>query len=336
MMKKTVLAVALSIICSLPYTVSAAQEVEYKIINGLRCYETMYNAVPYSLVMQIPLGSKPENVGGFAQDKRGMSSGLPMTFRPSSNPDEVWILDSINDTLKLFNYSGKLIRSISLSKMGFITDFAMNKAGEIAFLNQNSGKIYITDNQGNIKSTLNDFEYALSLEYYNDQELLVKSPLSKGIIRVSTNGERLGLYEADQTLSTYSSKKGIWGLDCFGGTVAKLYVIETGTNNKKVVAEFPFNDFKDVEYKGGAIYGFDSKDNIYFGLTACDSNGIVYRDRIYMCNQDGKVLKQMDVTGMCVRSPDLPRHRVAWPDGRIMTFYSDESDLYSLNAFTFK
>ncbi len=338
MLKKTVLAVALGIVCSLNVPSISAHEVEFKLINQQRCFKTMYDAVPYTQFMQIGIGSKPEEVGGFEQDKRHTSSGLPMAFRPTKNSDEAWILDSINDSLKLFK-SGKLIRRIKLDEMGFLTDFAMNNSGEIAFLNAQTGKIYITDNQGKIKTTLTGFDYALSIEFASDKELLVISPMSRGVVRVSTDGTMLGLYEGDQTLSNYSSKKGLWGLECYGGTTAKLFVLEPTkelTPKKRVVAEFPFAEYKDVEYKGGNIYGFDAEGNIYFGLVACNPDGILYRDRIYMCNQDGKVLKEMDVTGLAVRSPDLPRHRVVWSKGKIMTFFSDELKNYYLEEFNLK
>lgn len=330
MLKKSVLAVTAGIICS--FNLAFAQESDFKLINNLRYNKIMYDAVPYTQVMKIAIGSKLENVGGFEQDKRGMSGGLPMAFRPTPKNDSVWVLDAINDYLKLFK-SGKPIKSISLKKMGFVTDFAFNSEGKMAFLNQNTGNIFITDEKGNITRTINGFESALSIEFANNKELLVFSPLSGGVVRLSINGEILDIYKGDQSLSNYSSEKGLWGLECYGGTVAKLFVIDFVTKKKKILAEIPFNKYKDVEYKGGNIYGFDEKGNVYFGLTACNPDGIIYRDRIYKCNQNGKILKEMDVIDKPVRSPDLPRHRVVCSDGRIMTFYSDETDFYSLHTF---
>ena len=152
MLKKSVIAIATGIICSLGVSIGFA-EVEYKIIDQSRCFKTMYNAVRYTQFMQIGIGSKPENVGGFEQDLRHTSSGLPMAFRPTKNPDEAWILDSINNSLKLFK-AGKLVRNIKLEDMGFLTDFAMNNSGEFAFLNQQTGKIFITDDKGKTKTVL--------------------------------------------------------------------------------------------------------------------------------------------------------------------------------------
>ncbi len=344
MLKKAVLAVATGIICSLSVPVLYAHEAdnhkvaEHKLINNLRYYKTMYDAIPYNQFMRIEIGSKPENVGGFEQDKRNMSGGLPMAFRPTDNPEEAWILDSINDSLKLFK-SGKLVRRISLSAMGFVDDFAMATTGQMAFLNRSKGEVYVTDDKGDIKNTIKGFEYANSIEFASNNDLLIISPMAKGVVRVSLEGTSLGLYEADQSLSNYSSEKGVWGLECYGGTLAKLYVRTTDftfDNPVKVVAEFPLKAYPGVEYKGGNIYGFDAEGNVYFGLIACDPDGIIFRDRIYKCDQNGKVLKEMDVIDKAVRSPELPRHRIVCPDGRIMTFYSDESKYYYLNKYTLK
>lgn len=338
MLNKKVLAVATGILCSLSVSTAFA-EAEFKMINFLRYYKTMYNATPYTQLMQIPLGSGIENVGGIEQDTKNLSRGLPMAFRPTKKPNEVWVLDSINESLKLFK-SGRINRRINLNKMGFIQDFAINNEGNMAFLNRMTGNIFVTDNKGNILKTIPGFQDANSIEFKSNKELLVVSPLSKGVVSVSTEGPVLAVYEADQSLSNFSSEKGIWGLDCFGGTLAKLYVRSTDfsfDNPVKVIAEFPLKGaYEGVEYKGGNIYGFDEEGNIYFGLIACDLDGIIYRDRIYKCDQNGKVLKEMDVIDNGVLSPDLPRHRIACPDGKIMTFYSDEIKYYSLHLYTLK
>lgn len=338
MLNKKLLAVATGVVTMLSASTVFA-EAEFKTINFLRYYKTMYNAASYTPLMQMEIGSGLENVGGIEQDEKHLSRGLPMAFRPTKKPNEVWVLDSINESLKLFK-SGRINRRINLSKMGFIQDFAINEEGNMAFLNRNTGNIYVTDNKGNILNTIPGFQDANSVEFDSNKSLLVISPLSKGVVRVSTEGPILGVFEADQSLSNFSSEKGIWGLECFGGTTAKLYVRSTDfsfDNPVKVVAEFPLKGaYKGVEYKGGNIYGFDEEGNIYFGLVACDMDGIIFRDRIYKCDQNGKVIKEMDVYDNGVISPDLPRQRIACPDGRIMTFYSDELKYYSLNLYTLK
>ena len=166
---------------------------------------------------------------------------------------------------------------------------------------------------------------------------MVDSPTSKGMVRITTDGKILGIYECDQTLSSYSSEKGIWGIEAFGTTSAKLFVRDakfpSDKSKIKVIAEFPFKDYEDVKYNGGEIYGFDKEGNVYLGLVACNPVGVIYRDRIYKCTQDGKVLKYLDVIDNPVLSPDIARHRLACPDGRILTFTSDEVEFYSLHYY---
>jgi hypothetical protein len=101
-------------------------------------------------------------------------------------------------------------------------------------------------------------------------------------------------------------------------------------------AEIPFKDYEDVEYKGGNIYGFDKEGNIYFGLVACDPNGIIYRDRIYKADQNGNIINTLDVLDKPIISPHLPRHRIACPDGRILTFFSEEDKTYYLLTYSLK
>jgi hypothetical protein len=335
MLNKAIIAVA-AVLISLSASVSIAQEeVEYKMINHLRYYKTMDKAVNSDELMRITYGSKSGNVGGHEQDVKQQANGLPMAFRPTETPDEVWVLDSINRGLKLFK-AGKLVRMVFINKeMDFIHDFAISKDGKIAFLNQHTGKVYITNNKGDLINSFSGFESAISIEFATDKTLLIVSPLAGGVVKVSVDGAPLGIYEADQTLSNFSNSKGLWGLECYGGQVAKLYVRNEAANSVKVIAEFPFKNYKDVEYKGGNIYGFDKEGNVYFGLIACDPNGIIYRDRIYKCNQEGKVLKEMDVIDRPVMSPGLPRHRIVGPDGRILTFHTN-GDTYYLYTYTLK
>ncbi|MBQ3644426.1 MAG: hypothetical protein II961_07490 [Candidatus Riflebacteria bacterium] len=351
MLKKTLLAVATSVACVLSSPVVFAQDHhehdhahhghvhqekdvgEYKMINGLRYYKTMSEAVPSKELMRIDIGAEPENVGGPKQDPKHTTGGLPMAFRPTVNKDEVWILDSINGGLKLFK-SGKLLKNINIKEFCTVQDFAFSPDGsKIAFLNANTGKIYITDDKGKLKTTISGYSYALSIEFENDKELLVLSPLSKGVAKVSVGGAPLGVFEGDQSLSNFSSEKGLWGIDYSNPTNAKLFV-QKGSS-PKVIAEFPFAEYKDVEYKVGKIYGLDSEGNVYFGLTACDPNGIIYRDRIYKCNQYGEILKELDVIDDPILSPELPRHRIVCPDGDIMTFYSNEL-VYAIRIYSMK
>ena len=336
MLKKSLLTLAVCGVCLLSSHLCLAEEAvaEHKMINGLRYFKTMYDAKPSSEVMKIKMGSRSENVGGHHEDLKEQTEGLPMAFRPTVNKDEAWILDSINGALKLFK-AGKLKRFISLKDFGgIIQDFAISKDNKLfAFLNAKTGAVYVTDDRGKVKNSFTGYESALSIEFSSNNDLLIVSPLSRGVVQVSNEGAPLGVYEADQSLSNISTEKGLWGIDYFEPTKAKLYVRKG--SNVKIVKTFVFDEYKDVEYKVGNIYGVDAEGNICFGLVACDLNGIIYRDRIYWCNQNGKVLKELDVIDDPILSPELPRHRIVCPDGDVMTFYCNE-EVYAIRRYSMK
>ena len=335
MLKKSLLTICLCGVCLLSTSIAMAEEAvaEHKMINGLRYYETMYNAKPSTEIMRIKMGSRSENVGGHEEDYKEQTEGLPMAFRPTVNKDEAWILDSINGALKLFK-AAKLKRYIPLRDFGLIQDFAFSKDNKlIAFLNAKTGYVYVTDERGKLKNSFSGYASALSIEFTANNNLLIISPMSGGVVQVSTEGAPLGIFEGDQSLSNFSTDKGLWGIDCSSQTKAKLFVRKGST--VKVIKEFVFDTFKDVEYKDGRIYGIDADGNISFGLVACDSNGIIYRDRIYKCTQDGKVLKELDVIDDPILSPELPRHRIVCPDGDVMTFFCNELE-YAIRIYSMK
>ena len=334
MFKKSLLTI-IALVCLLNASVCNAEEAvaEHKMINGLRYYKTMYEAKTSSETMRLQMGSRSNNVGGHHEDIKEQTEGLPMAFRPTVNKDEAWILDSINGGLKLFK-AGQLKRYVSLKEFGIIQDFAISKDNKLlAFLNAKTGFVYVTDERGKLKNSFGGFGSALSIEFASDNTLLIISPLSKGVVQVSTEGAPLAIYEADQSLSNFSTEKGLWGVDVFDQTKAKLYVRKGST--VKVVKEIVFDEYKDVEYKDGKIYGIDADGNICFGLVACDSNGIIYRDRIYKCNQNGRILKELDVIDEPILSPELPRHRIVCPDGDVMTFFCNE-EVYAIRIYSMK
>ncbi len=335
MLKKSLLTIAVCMFCLTNSSLCLAEEAvaEHKMINGLRYYKTMYDAKPSTEIMRLKMGARSENVGGHNEDIKEQTEGLPMAFRPTVNKDEAWILDSINGALKLFK-AAKLKRYISLKEFGLIQDFAISKDNKLfAFLNAKTGSVYVTDDRGKVKSSFTGYASALSIEFTSDNDLLIVSPLSRGVVQVSNEGAPLGIYEADQSLSNFSTEKGLWGIDCFEPTKAKLYVRKG--SNVKIVKEFVFDEYKDVEYKAGNIYGIDASGNVSFGLIACDSNGIIYRDRLYKCTQDGKVLKELDVIDDPILSPELPRHRIVYPDGDVMTFFCNELE-YAIRVYSMK
>ena len=210
MIKKSLLTLAVCGACLINTSICFAEEdvAEHKIINHLRYYKTMYDAKPSTEVMKIHMGARSENVGGHNEDLKAETEGFPMAFRPTVNKDEAWILDSINRALKLFK-AGKLKRFISLKEFGLIQDFAISKDNKLlAFLNAKTGEVFVTDDKGKLKNSFTGYAYALQIEFDSNNDLLIVSPLSKGVVHVSKEGAPLGIYEADQSLSNFSTEKG--------------------------------------------------------------------------------------------------------------------------------
>lgn len=328
MLKKTVLAVAAGIVCSLCSSMVHA-EVEYKLINSYRYYKTMYEAALPTDYMSFAFGSGNDNIGGYEEDAERNTEGLPNAFRVGSEKGQMWILDNVNAALKLFYY-GKCTKSIDIKKFENIHDFTVSSSGKIAFLNRDKGIVFVTDDKGEVTSEFKGFECANSIEFTADDDMLIFSPLAGGVARVSVIGALKDMYKADDSLSTYETEKGIWGIEHNYSDVAKLY-IRTGVEpeNVKILAEIPFKDFKDVVYKGAEIYGFDAEGNVHFGLVATDPDGIIYRERLYKCSPDGKILSEKDVIApLPAMSPSLPRHRVVTPDGTVIGFYADGKNYY--------
>lgn len=334
MLKKTLLAVAIGIIglSGMPAYAQEAQEnqeTNYTLIGDFKYNEIMLNANRSNVWAQFEFGTKPENVGGTQQDPGHFTEGFPPAFRGGSFEKEVWILDANNNALKLFE-NGKLKKNIDIKYVGHAFDFAISQDNKnMVFLDRTSGNVYVADKDGKQTAKVSGFEYATSVEFNHKNEILVVHPMGQGIVKLGLDGKEIAKYSADQTTSNFENEKGLWGLDGVHTNTIKLFV-RTGVDPKdvKVLAEFPFKEYKDVEYKGATIFGFDKKGNVYFGLVACDPNGVVYRDRLYKCDQNGKVLKEMDVIDQSLLSPNVPRHRLVNKFGRVIALDADVEKFY--------
>lgn len=328
MLKKTLLALAIGVI-GFTGAVCAQDDSNYTFIGDLKYNQVMLDAAKPESAAVFDFGTEPEKVGGHEQDFNRNTDGFPTAFRGGNTDSEIWVLDSLNGVLKLFN-DKKLKKSIDIKKMGIVYDFAISSDNEyIAFLNRTTGSVYVTDPSGKVLTTVSGYEYATSIEFAPDNHILIVHPMGQGIVKLDVNGALKDTYISDGTLSNIANEKGLWGLDGIFTNNAKLFVRSgTATDSVKVLAEIPFKDFEGVEYKGGNIYGFDEKGNLYFGLVACDPNGVIYRDRLYKCNQEGKILKELDILDHSVISPNVPRHRTVNTFGRVYSLDADFDHYY--------
>lgn len=330
MLKKIILIAA----CIVVTLSCGAQEAEFKLINALNYHKSMFSATPSADYLKIPFGKEMNAVGGQDEDVEAVTSGVPWAFRMVDG-GKVWVLDSINKLLKLFTPEGKVERSISLKEMGkVVIDFAIAPDGSFAFLNATNGYVYITDEQGKMVRAIEGFNSARAIEFSPKGDLLVNNPIMGANLRLSIEGELKEQFVCDESLSLFSADNGqLLGLEVADSN-AKLYLRTVASPTESLVlAEFPYTEkFAGVTYAGGELLGRDASGSLYFSLVACDEEGHIFRDRLYRCSIEGKVLGELDVLTIPHLAPDLPRKRIACPDGRVMSYYP-ASDSYRLCTY---
>lgn len=325
-MMRRILLLAILVIINL--TPAFADEPEFKLINALNYHKSMFAAEKAEVYLRIPLGSATESVGSHDQDPERYTRGVPFAFRADTDGN-IWILDSANKALKLFNREGSVLKNISLENCGpVVRDFAFDKNGGFWLLSPVDGLIYRMDASGKILSNIEGFVDARAIETGLLGELLVDMPTMASVLRFGNDELLKKQYPGDESLSLIE------------GVGGKLLVLEM--NDKKVelllrnvaspaenipLADFPL-DIVDpaVTYAGAQVLGRDREGNIFLNLIACHEEGAIYRDRLYKCTPTGKILAQKDIITTACLAPDLPRERVVTPDGKVLTFYLEEND----------
>lgn len=338
-MEKTMIRKVLFILIALVLVVSAnyaAEDGDFKRINGLNYHKGMFDALQPEVFVKIPLGAAAKEVGGADQDPARYTSGVPFAFRPAYD-GSVWILDSANKALKQFASDSILLKNISLEAYGAVVrDFAFDKKAGFWLLSPVEGFIYRVDLSGKLLSRIEGFADARALETGPLGELLVDMPLMSAVLRFG-NDELLK--------AQYASEQGLTLIEGVGG---KLLALEMA--DKKVslmlrsvaspaqnisMAEFPLDITEPgVTYAGAQLLGSDQSGNLYLNLTACHEEGAIYRDRIYRCSPTGQILAQKDILSVPYLAPDLPRHKVVTADGKVMTFYLDGNNDYVLALYS--
>ena len=310
---------------------------DFKTVNGLVYHKSMLNAAPSVDYLKIPFGRETANVGGQDQDSEtdAASYGVPWAFRMTDDGN-VWVLDTLNKSLKLFKKDGTVERAVSIASFGqMVIDFAVAPDGRMAFLNNVEGFIYLVDAKGEKVNEIEGFGGARAIEFGSTGELLVSHPVMQSVLRFSENGELKEQLVGDQSLSLFPNAAGqLYGLE-IRDLAADLYLRTVASPAATLVlATFPYEEgYPGVTYAGGEILGLDAAGTVYFCLVACHEMGQIYRERLYKCAPDGKVLSQLDVLTVPHLAPDLPRKRVVCPDGRVMSFYPDETN-YTLCTYT--
>lgn len=312
-----------------------AQEEDFKTINGLKYYKTMFSAVSPEVWLRIPMGKAENSVAGVDEDEEIATEGVPWAFRASEG-NKIWVLDTLNGAIKLFDKDGSVTKKIDITSYGKrINDMAVSADEKLfALLDSVEGSLTLISENGKEIFAANGFVAARAIEFGSDGSILVSSPMDGGVIVVDGAGKRTGKFDGDQSLSLFQDKeKNLIGLD-LSGRSASLFIKNSA--GKKNLAVFDYKDAPDgVEYAGGEILGFDKAGNIYIELVACDSIGYIYRERLIRCKADGTGASHIDVFTMPYMAPELPRRRIVSPEGLIIGFYVDETDgKYTLVSYS--
>lgn len=334
MIKKVLLTlIALMLVVS---TVYAAEDGDFKRINGLNYHKGMFDALQPEAFIKVRLGAAANEVGGAEQDPERYTSGVPFAFR--SAPDgSVWILDSANKALKQFASDSVLLQNISLEPYGAVVrDFAFDKKAGFWLLSPVEGFIYRIDLTGKQVGRIEGFSDARVIETGPLGELLVDMPLMSAVLRFGNDELLKAQYPAEQGLTLIEGVGGkLLALEMTDQKVSLMLRSAASSAQNISLAEFPL-DITDpgVTYAGAQLLGSDQAGNLYLNLTACHEEGAIYRDRIYRCSPTGQILAQKDILTVPYLSPDLPRHKVVTADGKVMTFYLDGNNDYVLALYS--
>ncbi len=309
---------------------------EFKLINSLNYHQTMFNAMSAEPYMAIPFGNGKDQVAGAEQDLERLTVGVPFAFRANKD-NGIWILDSVNKALKLFDSKGKFLKQISLSNMGtIIRDFAMGNDGSFWLLNQIEGFIYHIDASGKLLQEIEGFQDALVLEASVNGGFLVDLPAQSMVLKFGKDDLLEKEFPTDGTLSLIEDSNGkLLGLTMEERKVEMYLRTLASPASSIVLAQFPLEfKEKDVTFAGAEIIGKDGQGNIYLSLTACNEEGAIFMDRLYKCSAAGKVLAKKDILTTPFLGPDLPRRKIVTPDGQVITFYATDKE-YCLVKYKF-
>ncbi|MBF0547177.1 MAG: hypothetical protein HQM08_22245 [Candidatus Riflebacteria bacterium] len=323
---------------------NAVQPVQITTINNISYESSLASfAQQPKDCLKISFGSKDEEVGGVDQDPDHYTGGLPYSFLPQSD-GSVWILDSVNSCLKHFNSAGKFISKISLptstaNKKVLYKDFSSAPDGGFYLYSGLDGSVLHIASDGKILSVTKGLDGTLRLGTTPQGNLLVENPNQTGVIKLNPQGKVIGKFPNEYNLSTYCDSNGNpYGIKGDNDQSTVLYKVNSSAPTKEnILASFTIDVFpgQTVHYVSRKVIGTDSQGNVYLELVACDNSGNLYVNRDYKISPTGEVLSTLDfIYPPSVDSPDVPKHSMVTPDGKIMTITADTKS-YGFVTYTF-
>lgn len=289
-------------------------------------------AIPPTPYFKVPFGKGADQVGGSEQDPNHVTEGVPYAFRPQVD-GSVWVLDWVNQALKLFGPDGKLQTQRSLAGLfprgdGVVRDFAPAPNDGFYLLSARDGKVLRTDAAGKVVVEIEGLTDARAIGTDAKGNLLVDMPTMNALLRFNPAGEIVDQYplpRADLVNAGLCTDPEGRPYFLRGSEQAvELCRFTQASPTREVVLATFVNDVpaeRKARFVSAKVLGIDAPGNVYVELVACDNDGVIHRHRVSRVSPDGKVLASADIRVVPYLSPDLPRHVTVMPDGRLLGFH---------------
>ncbi len=330
-MNRLLLVAISALVLSLPVSAKSFETVMVDTLNFESGLASV--AVPPEDFLKIPFGKGPEQVGGDNEDTKHMTEGVPYTFLPIKD-GSVWVLDSINQSVKRFDPKGALVTDIPFGKLhgdkpSIVRDFCPAPEDGAYLLCATDGKIERVDANGKLVLEIEGLRDAWSIGADPKGNVLVNHPAMNALLRFNPQGEILEKYDSMPDVGPFCDKDGKpYGMRAEESRVVLFKVTVASPAATVDLAEILLDLPKDrgAHFVSQKVLGTDSSENVYVEVTACDDDGVIHKSKLVRFDPSGKLLKQMDYRPIPFLSPDLPRHMVVTPDGEVMCFRVEEKN----------
>lgn len=333
-----VLFVAFSLI--IPGHALLAGDLPIKTVHDVRYYEpATHGRIEPVRLFSLEFGSGPEQVGGAEQDTERFTDGVPTAMRV--RPDGcVWILDSINTSLKLFSPAGKLMRVIDLAAVmtapGRVAkDFAIAPHDGFYLLSPLDGMIKHVSDTGELINSIEGFHDALEINATRSGSVLVRAPALGALFRFNPQAVLEAQYKNPNLFPVEDIARLPWGISGSDGKVEVFKCTAAEPLTTTVVHTFtPKRIRQDVRYVGYRLLGEDSARRMYVELVTANNEGVVFSHSITRILPTGELGGSVEIFPYPFLAPDLPRHLTVAPDGRVFCFFIDQGT-YHIGAYSF-
>ncbi len=334
-MNRIVLVMVLMLVVSM----GAFAAPEVTTVNNLRFEKTVAaKAIKPEPYLKLAFGRDDATIGGSNEDEQKRTEGCPYSFLPQAD-GSVWLLDAVNRKIKHFAKDGKLLAAVAYAEKDekmVMRDLALLPGGNFVAIAVNDGKVVVLDAKGAVTCEIEGLHDAWSLGVDKAGNALINVPVMQAVLRFNDKGELLERYDGCSELSVVTDEKGApYWLKSDDQNAELLKVTAASPTATVSLAKFPLDVPAEAKahYVSTKVLGTDAKGQIYVELVATDDDGVIHRQRVARLDAEGKVLTQADILPIPYLAPDLPRHLMVMPDGRLMGFSVDEKN-YQLHTYT--